>query len=322
MDNSTRTVLEAAFPEREVSHITEMTESGHPGNQTLRVQFTDGDHIFLKVRVDNGTERNEREAATLQYARSHCDVRVPSVMAADSTFSPPYLATEPIEGTPLKENWGTPNQREAVATDIGRAVAGLTIARFDDHGWITGGSERQLEYESGEWNMVLAEAIERDATEITYPDRFDDAPRRVADLLRDSADILNDASSALVHQDVHPDNVFRNHQLGVIDWEWTLIGDPGLCLCWGEEWIAERADVTASDKKRLRTAIRNGYREEAGQLPSDVDRRRPIYQVVTFLPKARTFDHWAPAASEPTDELADWVLNELTDRIAAAETVT
>lgn len=321
MSDATSTVLHEAFPGREVTEIIELTESGHPGNHTLRVQFRDNNHIFLKIRVDGDRERNEREVATLRYARSHCDVRVPSVMAADSTFSSPYLATKPLVGTPLSENWETPVHREAIARNIGRAIAGITTAQFDDHGWITGGDERQLTYEPGQWNHVLADAVERDATEVAYPDRFEDIPRRVVDLLRDNADPLNDAPATLVHQDVHPSNVFRNHQLGVIDWEWTLIGDPGLCLCWGEEWIAERADVTERDKNRLRTKIQNGYREDAGQFPRDLDRRRPLYRVVTFLPKARTFDHWAPAAPESTDELADWVRNELDDRITGAENV-
>lgn len=321
MDTSIRAVLEEAFPGRGVDSVTEMIGSGHSGNQTVRVRFTDDSHIFLKVRIDGDTERNEREVAVIHYARSHCEVRVPSVMAANSTFNPPYLATEPLGGTPIIEDWEEESRREAVARNIGRAVAGITTARFDTPGWITGGSGSQLDYEPGEWNAVLADAIERDATEVAYPERFKDVPSRVTDLIRDSADVLNDASSTLVHHDVHPANVFRNHRPGVIDWEWTLIGDPGLCLCWGEEWIADRADVTGSDKKRLRTAVREGYREHAGELPSGFDRRRPIYRVVTFLPKARTFDLWALDAPEETENLAGWVRNELDDRVAAAEDV-
>lgn len=321
MDSSIKTILNEAFPERETTDITEMSESGHPGNQTLRVHFTDGDHIYLKVRVDGDIERNDREVATLQYARSHCEVRVPLVVAADSTFNPPFLAMKPLDGTPLRDSWETDDQREAVARDIGRAVAGITTAEFDNHGWITGGGENQLTYESGEWNTVLADAIERDATEVEYPDRFKAIPRRVADLMRDSVELLTDTPATLVHQDIHPDNVFRNEQLGVIDWEWTLIGDPALCLCWGEEWIAERADVTTSTKECLRTAIREGYEDQAGELPKEFDRRRPLYRVVTFLPKARTFNLWSLDASEATDDLADWVQNELDDRISTAKDV-
>lgn len=319
MNNSIRTVLDEIFPGRKVSEITETPESGHPGNQIVQIQFTDGNQIFLKVRVDGDAERNEREIATTQYARSHCEVRVPSVVAADSMFNPPYLATESLEGTPLIEDWVADSQREAVAWGIGRAVAGITSAQLEHHGWITGGDGDQLNYEPGEWSVVLADAIEREAREVEYPDRFKDIPSRVAALIRDSADVLNGATSALVHHDVHPDNVFCNNQLGVIDWEWTLIGDPGLCLCWGEEWVAERADVITSNRNRLRTAVRNGYREHIGELPVSFDRRRPIYRVVTFLPKAKTFDHWAPNAQESTEELAGWVRGELDDRLAAAK---
>ncbi|WP_408960639.1 phosphotransferase [Natrinema sp. 74] len=56
----------------------------------------------------------------------------------------------------------------------------------------------------------------------------------MANLLRSYADVL-DGAAALVHHDVRPENVFRNRQSGVIDWEWALVGDPGLRLCWAEE---------------------------------------------------------------------------------------
>lgn len=321
MNDSVRTVLDAAFPDREVIETAEMPESGHRGNQTLRVRFVDDNHVFLKVRVDGEAERNEREVATTQYARAHCEVRVPAVVAADSTFDPPYLATAPLDGTRADEDWEAGNRREAIARDVGRAVAGITAARFDDHGWITGGNAERLDYEPGKWSAVLADAIEREATEVQYPDRFDDVPDHVTDLLRDGATVLDSATSALVHHDVRPENVFRNEQPGVIDWEWTLVGDPGLGLCWGEEWVANRADVPASDRERLRTAVHDGYREHIGELPVGLDRRRPFYRVVTFLPKPKTFDLWAPDAPESTQNLADWVRSELDERIAAAEAI-
>lgn len=322
MNDSVRAVLEEGFPDREVAEAIEMPESEHRGNRTLRVRFADDERVFLKIRVDGDAERNEREAAATRYARTHCGVRVPSVVKADSTFSPPYLATTPLEGTPVNEDWETGGRREASARYVGRAVAGVSAARFDDHGRITGGDGDHLDYEPGEWSEVLADAIECKATQVQCPNRFDDVPGRVADLLRDNDDVLTGVTSALVHQDVRPENVYRNERPGVIDWEWTLVGDPGLGLCWGEERVADRADVSEGDRERLREAVRNGYRGRAGELPSGLDRRRPFYRVVTFLPKLYTFDRWAPDAPESTRDLADWVRSELDDRIAAAETET
>ena len=321
MNNPVQAVLEEGFPDREVAEAIEKPESGHQGNRTLRVRFADGKSVFLKIRVDGDAERNEREAATTRYARTHCAVRVPSVVTADSTFSPPYLATAPLEGAPANEDWEMGGRREAIARDVGRAVAGISAARFDDHGWITGGNGEHLDCESAGWSEVLADAIERKATQVQYPDRFNDVPGRVGDLLRDNSDVLAGATAALVHHDTRPENVYRNERPGVIDWEWTLVGDPGLGLCWGEEWVADRADVSEGNRECLRDAVRNGYRGHAGELPRGLDRRRPFYRVVTFLPKLQTFDLWVSDAPEPTQDLADWVRSELDDRIAAVEAI-
>lgn len=227
-----------------------------------------------------------------------------------------------LNGTAASTAWESPEHREAVARDVGRAVAGITEPRFDAHGWITGGGRERLTRETDDWSQVLADAIKRQAAEIPYPDRFVDVPDRVAALLRRASDILDGATPALLHQDIRPGNVLRDGQPGVIDWEWVLVGDPGLGLCWGEAWVAERAAIASSDRDRLREAVRDGFRTHAGDLPEGYERRRPFYRVVTFLPKPKTFDRWAPSAQESTADLAAWVRDELDDRIATADSVS
>ncbi|WP_408960640.1 hypothetical protein [Natrinema sp. 74] len=51
----------------------------------------------------------------------------------------------------------------------------------------------------------------------------------------------------------------------------------------------------------------------------ELNRRRPFYQVVTFLPKPKALDFWASDAPQPTQNLTDWVRSELDDRIAVAK---
>nr|WP_222914405.1 phosphotransferase [Natrinema sp. SYSU A 869] len=300
--------------------IDEAVDSGRPGNHTLRIIFSNGERVFLKLRIDGDAARNRREVATTRYAIDHCSVRVPTVIAADSAFNPPYLATSPLDGTPASTDWEADESQETIARDIGRVVAGITTARFDDHGWITGGDRDHLDRETGAWSAVLADAIEREANDVPS-ERFAGVPERAADLVRGKTDVLDGASPALLYPDVRLENVFQNGRPGVIDWEWTLVGDPGLGLCWGEAWVAERADVSDSDRGRLRAAVHDGYCEWAGELPQRFDRRRPIYRLVTFLQTAKTFPLWAPSAPEATTDLAEWVRDELDERFAAAEAV-
>jgi len=323
MTGSVELVLNEAFSGRKVTEIDEAPDSGNQGNLTVQVWFEDGSCVFLKIRVDGNGERDQREIAATKYAGAHCGVRVPEVVTSDSAFDPPYLATTPLCGTPASEalESGDSDEREKVARDIGRAVGGITSARLNDHGWITDGDDDRLNLETGPWSAVLANAIEREAKDVPYPDRFSHVPGQVASLLQDNSDVLDGAKPALIHQDIRPGNVFQNEQPGVIDWEWTLVGDPALGLCWGEAWVTERAAVPESDRGQLRTAVREGYRERAGELPAEFERRRPFYQVVTFLPKPKTFDLWASDASESTEDLANWVHGEVEERISKAEDI-
>lgn len=323
MKGKIRIVLDDAFPERHAVAVEQVIDSGHPGNQTVRVRFASNGVAYLKIRIDGDAERNAREAGTIQYARDHCPIRVPTVLAVDSGFDPPYLATAPIGGTAVTERWkgATFDERTLLAREIGRAVAGISHAQFTEPGWIVGGDENDLNCKTGRWSVVLADAIERRADEVSWPDRFDDVPQRVVTLITQQDAILDDPPATLLHADVRATNVFLNETPGVIDWEWTLVGDPGLMLCWAEERTIEQAAVPDGHRETLRTALRTGYRRTAGTLPAGFERRLPLYRVVAFLTKLQTFHLWAPDAPEPTGDLATWVVDELDTRIEAANAI-
>jgi hypothetical protein len=316
-------VLAAAFPDREVASTRSSPESGNEGNHTVRVEVADGAVAYLKLRVDGDAERNAREAAVTQYAARHCGIRVPELLSVDSTFDPPYLATAPIGGRSLDEDWERADREERtrLARESGRLVARIAVPGFEDHGWITGGDATRLALETGPWSQVLADAIQRRTDEVGCSSRFGDVVERTSDLCRRAAGTLDGADATLVHQDVRRPNCFVTPTPGAIDWEWSIVGDPGLGICWAEGRIVEQADVPEAHRESLRTAVRDGYRALAGELPPGFDRRRPFYRVVNFLPTARTFDLWAPETPEPVGELATWVREELEARIATAEAV-
>lgn len=316
-------VLAAAFPDRQAPATRESPESGNEGNRTVRVDFADGETAYLKLRVDGDAERNAREAAVTRYVGRHRELRVPELLAVDSSFDPPYLATAPIGGTSLDELWerADRDERTRLARESGRLVARIAAPGFEDHDWIAGGDATGLELEAGSWSDVLADAIRRRTAEVGSPDRLAGVTERVRGLCRRSAGVLDGADAALVHQDVRRPNCFLRPTPGAIDWECSLVGDPVLGICWAEGRIVEQADVPEADRGRLRAAVRDGYRSVAGDLPPGFDRRRPFYRVVNFLPTVRTFHLWAPAAPEPVEELATWVRDELEDRIATAEAV-
>jgi fructosamine-3-kinase len=321
MDQVVEKVVHQAFPDRDIATIAEAPNSELPGNHMARLNFTDESVIFLKIRVDGDATRNRREVASTQYARAQSGIEVPRVVAADSEFTPPYMATAPIGEIPMSNNFDSPSNYRTVAHDIGRTIAGISAADSEDHGWIVDGDETGLDCETGTWSEVLVTVVQQEAEELPYPDRFADVPERVTELFEENNGILDGATPTLVHQDIRPENVFDGDRLGAVDWEWTLVGDSGLGLCWGEYWVGDQVDVSASERDRLRKRLHKGYREYAGSLPTGFEERRPFYRVLTYLATLKTFEFWAPEADEPTGQVADRVRDELNRRIETARCV-
>jgi aminoglycoside phosphotransferase (APT) family kinase protein len=327
MDPAVETALTDAFPGRDVATVTDQPGSEHPGNRTVRVEFADGGMAYLKVAVDGDRERIARDAAAMRYAGAHADVRVPAVLAAGSEADPPYVATAPLAGTPIADSWSAADaeERARLLRAVGHGLAGVHAAGFDGPGRIVGGDTARLDLaaaDDGSWTEVLCATVE-DRARTLFADRFEELPGRVVDALRERRDSLDDAPAALVHDDPRPENCFlvdtgagsADCDPGFIDWETALVGDPALDVCRAEAGFVDLPEIPAADRERLRGALHEGYRDRAGDLPAGFENRRPVYEAVTFLRTARTFDLWAPEATEPVDDLAGWVRAEMARRL-------
>lgn len=336
-----RRAVAAAFPDRTVAAVDRPGGSGHPGNDVLRVDLAgDPGRAYLKVATDGaaGRRRIARDAALTRYVGRHAPVRTAAVLAADPDGDPPYLATAPLSGERLVDR--LESDGDGVRADslvpvlrrVGAATAGLHAARFDRAGAVVGGDADRLELDHDPWPTVLREGI---VGAHSVPDRFEDLPERAADLVRSRADDLRLAASggahgpaAVVHDDLHAENVFDGDRPGVIDFESGTVGDPGFDLARTEDLCVDgRPGLSEAERRTVRTAFRDGYRAGASAhgvpvasdgLPHRFGERRPVYRAVAFLRTAVTFERWAVEAPEPVDELAAWVREEFDRRVEAA----
>lgn len=315
MHPAVESALEEAFPGRTPAGVD--PRASRPGNRTVAVRFEGGGRAFLKIATDGDGGRVARDAAATRYAGAHCDVRVPEVLASAPDGDPPYVATAPLDGDPIADRWpgAGAEGRARILRSVGRALAGVHAARFDRPGRIVGGDAGGLDLDGGSWTGVLRATL-RERASVLFADRFDDLLERVDGALDEHSARLDGAPAVLLHDDARPENYFRHPGgPGLIDWETALVGDPALDLCRAESQFVDRQDVDDGDRRRLRSALRGGYRDRAGDLPDGFNERRPVYRAVTFLRTARTFDLWAPPADEPTAELADWVRGEMDRRL-------
>lgn len=329
MNDGVERALSRAFPDRGVSGTAPVPNSDRPGNAPVRVAFEDGAVAYLKVAVDGddrARERLARDAAATRYARWHADVRVPEVLAADpgrgagTHADAGFVATAALPGTAIATDWPAESTvaRATVLRAVGRALAGVHAADdFGGHARILGGDADGLELERESWSTTLSTTLSARADAL-FADRFRDCHERVLDILAANRTQLDAAPATLVHDDPRPENCLVDSDgPGLVDWETAMVGDPGLDLVRAEAQYVGRAGVADDDAGRLRRALRAGYRDHAGTLPVGFGDRYPLYRAVTFLDTARTFEHWAPDAPEPVDELAAWVRETLRSRLDA-----
>jgi aminoglycoside phosphotransferase (APT) family kinase protein len=325
MQGEVDAALSAAFPERTVTSTTTAAGSDRPGNETVRVRFADGTIAYLKVAVEGSEHargRLARDAAATRYASRHADVRVPEVLAVDTSGTPAYVATAALPGTAIASDWPVDSTvaRATVLRAVGRALAGVHAADdFDTHAHVPGGDADGFVLESGAWSTVLGETLRARADE-SFAERFRDCLGDVLAAVDATAGALDAAPATLTHDDPRPENCLVDSDgPGLVDWETAMVGDPALDVARAEAQYVERADVDDADHDRLRRALRAGYRDRAGTLPAAFSDRYPLYRAITFLETARTFEHWAPDAPESTDDLASWVRGELSVRLDAVD---
>ncbi|NUB93329.1 aminoglycoside phosphotransferase family protein [Haloterrigena sp. SYSU A121-1] len=313
--------LERAFPDRNVSEIDSPSESQHPGNQTYRISFSNGEQAYLKLVTDGGIRRIRRAGAVLRYLNARAEIRVPRVLSARVQSEPYYLATTALSGEPIVTRWSgvSTAKRESMLYQVGQAIANLHSVRFEESGRILGGTADNLSLEEGPWVTVLCNTIE-ERVRTVFSDRFKEFPNLVQQVLKEHREGLTDVPVSLLHGDPNRKNCLvqsNDSTVGLVDWEESLVGDPSFDLCRVEATQIEQPPV--HDPDRLRRALRAGYRNQAGSLPEGYEKRIPLYRIVTFLKPAQTFEFWAPEADEPVPELATWIRDEMQRRITALE---
>ncbi|MFC6952781.1 aminoglycoside phosphotransferase family protein [Halorubellus litoreus] len=334
-----RSVLAAAFPEREVAAAGDAGPSWNDGNRTIGVEFADGDRAYCKVAVDGDPSRAARECGVLAYVDANVTVPVPTVLASatDDAADPPYVVTADVDGTIGWRAWrdADDDDRAAFARAVGRTFAAVHDQRFDDHGRVVGGDARELHVDPEPWPALLADQI-RWSRDRADGGRFDDHYDDVLALVDDERDALRDAPAALCHGDPARPNQFlhdahssdivhdahssdtaeRAPTVGLLDWELAHVGDPVRELQrTRRQFVDSRYDPGTERHAR---AFYDGYRERAGGLPDGFEDRRAIYDAVTYLGVTGFFEKWADDFDEPTDELAAEVDAEMDRRLAVA----
>jgi hypothetical protein len=317
MDERIRSVLDAAFPDREVRRVEAAEPSWNDDNETVRVDFADGDDagagtdtdaVYLKIAADGDASRVVRERAVMEYVGRRSDVPVPTVLASDTGSEVPYLATAPMEGQRRLELW-----------------------YVDAHGHVVGGDADGLDLDAGSWTDVLVERVER-MRAIAGEGRFDHHFDEVIAAVEAERDLLDDAPAALVHGDpAHPNCIHRRERVegdggadrdgvgdavpvGFLDWEIAHVGDPAREL--RRTCRLQFGPLLSRGSDRLVAALHEGYRDRAGSLPAGFEARRPVYDAVSFLGASGFFEKWEHRFDEPTEELAERVQSRMEARLA------
>ncbi|WP_436930200.1 phosphotransferase family protein [Halosimplex halobium] len=308
--------LDEAFPGRAVAERSGTGPSWNDANRTVRVEFADGDAAFLKVAVDGDGSRIATERAVIPYVATHCDVAVPTILAAGTAASTPYLATAPMDGANFHRPWAdwSTDERAAEIERVGAALAEIHALEFDRHGRVVGGDAGGLTVETDSWTGTLVAVIERERR-LASTDRYDHYFDEVVEAVRANAAVLDRAPAALVHGDAAMPNVFRTESaVGFIDWELTHVGDPARELHRVEDRLADAGDAAG---ERLVAAFRDGYRRRAGALPDGHAERAPVYDAVRLLGTAGFFDRHVEHVDRTPAEAAERLEAELDDCLDA-----
>ncbi|MFC6772484.1 aminoglycoside phosphotransferase family protein, partial [Halorubrum pallidum] len=87
VNETVSTVLRDDFPDRSVAELFDVGPSWNGANETVGVEFADGDRAFCKIAIDGDGTRIARERAVLRYVAAERPVRAPAVLAGDRNGS-------------------------------------------------------------------------------------------------------------------------------------------------------------------------------------------------------------------------------------------
>lgn len=315
MDEQVASVLERAFPDRDVAEVTPSGPSWNDQNRTVGIDFADGQTIYLKMSNDGDGSRIACERAAIDYVGANCAISVPTILASDNDGEVPYLATAAVSGSNLIHPWSDANmsQRTTLARRAGESLASVHSLRFENHGHIVGGNGDSLELETGPWTDVLIDTIGR-MRELASSDRFDHYFDDVVSAVEANRELLDDAPATLLHGDLAQPNCFvTEDEIGFLDWEIAHVGDPVRDIYHTQS--VQFGSLRADAPEELVSAFYDGYRERAGGLPSGFETRRPIYAAVRFFAQSGVFDKLVDFLDESPEELTAWMETEMGRRL-------
>lgn len=229
-----RALCAAAFPERAVSSITELTEGMF--NAAYRVDFADGGASVLKITsadasglLSNEISLMQAEVAAMRIIREHGLPHVVQVQYADFTrtrCSGSYFFMECLPGRSLHA-WRSEISAETAAhvqTQVGAFQRQLTAIRSEHFGLLGDGRRFDTLHEMVRY---MFENVLRDA-QARNVDLGLSADELLSRLDADRSLFDDVKTPSLVHWDMWEGNIFaHNGELcGIIDWERAMWAEP------------------------------------------------------------------------------------------------
>lgn len=208
-----------------------------------RVFVVNDTHVIrFDVMINEGESRYHKEA--LAYERlGAAGVPVPKVIAADSSKSLlpyDYLLMTKLEGRPIYHTWVelSPEQQAHLAYQVGQHLARIHSVTLDTFGNY-GGVERAFDT----WYDAMWDYIHRYATDAVSRNLLDSGTTaRVEAIFKQHKPVFDSVSqSRLVHRDFQSTNILQKdgQVTGILDFEWSLGGDPSYDFIQREQWEEE-----------------------------------------------------------------------------------
>ncbi|MBZ0280677.1 MAG: phosphotransferase [Anaerolineae bacterium] len=208
-----------------------------------RVFVVNETHVIrFDVLINEGESRYHKEA--LAYERlGALGVPVPQVIAADSSkilLPHDYLLMTKLEGQPTIHTWVelSPEQQANVAYQAGQHLArihSVTLEKFGNYA----GQERAFDG----WYDAMWDYIHRYATEAVAQKLLEPAITAQVEAIFKRHKAVFDAipQSRLVHRDFQFTNILQKdgQVTGILDFEWSLGGDPSYDFILREQWEEE-----------------------------------------------------------------------------------
>ena len=257
-DDTILRMAKAAFPEKKVSGIRELTDGFC--NVTYDISFDDGSESILKIAAANrsGNTSNEinlmsAEVQAMKLVRGHCAVRVADVLYHDVTrriCDGEYFFMEKIQGKnfhAVKEQLPE-SAVSRIYEEIGEISGQLTEITNNEFGFL-GDSQRYgslFDFTKAMLTNLIHDA-QRKNVDIVY--RAEDF---LARLEMDKAAFEGIMPATLVHWDMWEGNVFidNGHVSGIIDWERAM---------WGEAFMDDRFRYHSRNKSFLKGFGRTSF---------------------------------------------------------------